>query len=85
MRRVSARFSAFENAAIFFIQLRSAPAQKLSPAPMSTTARTARSTASERSAAVSSAIKISLNALCTSGRLSTTIATMSRRVTSIVR
>ena len=36
----SARFCAWLNAAIFFIQCRSAPAQKLSPAPANTTART---------------------------------------------
>jgi len=37
-----------------------------------------------RSAAVSSEISVSLNALCTSGRLSTTIATALRTATSIV-
>ena len=73
-RLASARFCAREKPAIFFIQFRSAPAQKLGPAPMSTTARTAGSSPSLRSAAVSSAISVALNALWTSGRLSVTTA-----------
>src|SRR5262249_5286914 len=70
--------------AIFFIQFRSAPAQKLSPAPASTTARTATSASSERSARTSSAISVSLNALWTPGRLRVTIAIALRTATSIV-
>ena len=49
-----------------------------------TIARTSGSLSMARSAAVSSAISVSLNALCTSGRLSTTIATALRTATSIV-
>jgi hypothetical protein len=82
--RASARFCRGLNAAICFIQLRSAPAQKLAPAPAITTARTSAAWSSARSSAVSSAIRVALNALCTSGRLRTTMATALRTVTSSV-
>ena len=80
----SARFCFFENVAIFSIHFRSAPAQKLAPAPSSTTARTAASAPSARSACVSSAISVSLNALWTSGRLRVTSAIVLRTETSMV-
>src|SRR3546814_374291 len=52
-----------------FIQLRSAPAEKLGPCAASTTTRTRRSCPTPSSAAVSSAISASLKALCTSVRV----------------
>ncbi len=64
------------------IQLRSAPAQKLRPAPSSTTARTSGSSSSPMKIPVNRAISVSSNALCTSGRFSVTIATALRIVTS---
>src|SRR5450631_743596 len=80
----SARFCVREKPAIFFIQFRSAPAQKLAPAPISTTARTAVSTPSRCSAELNSAISVSLNALWTSGRLSVTTAMPAPTATAIV-
>src|SRR5690606_9638150 len=58
-----------------FIQLRSAPAEKDLPAPVSTTTRTASLPSRSRSVAVSSAITSALKALCRSGRLSVSVAT----------
>src|SRR5690606_33506588 len=57
------------------IQFRSAPAEKLLPAPPSTTTRTAGSAPSARRVVVSWAIRASSKALCRSGRLSMTVAT----------
>src|SRR5438128_2787758 len=71
----SLRFSSMPSSPIFFIQLRSAPAQNTLPRPASTTARTAGSASSSPEAAFSSAIMASLNALRTSGRLSQRTAT----------
>src|SRR5690606_27188173 len=51
-----------------FIQLRSAPAEKLGPCAASTTTRTRESSAAPTSAAVSSATSASLKALWTSAR-----------------
>jgi len=72
----SARFSACVKPAIFFIQLRSAPAQKLFPRPSRMSTRMLVSASKVRTTCVSSAIKVSSNALCTSGRLSATRATV---------
>src|SRR6202048_965553 len=80
----SARFSACEKAAIFFIQLRSAPAQKLFPRPSSTSTRMPVSASKVRTTCVSSAIRVWSNALCTSGRLSATRAIAPATVTSSV-
>src|SRR6478672_1743952 len=52
----------------------SAPALKLGPAPTSTTARTRASSPSSCSACVSASTISGSNALCTSGRLSITVA-----------
>ena len=57
------------------IQARSPPAQKLLPAPRSTTQRTEGSAPSVRKAAVNSAIMPSSNALCSLGRFSVSVAT----------
>ena len=80
----SARFCARLYVAIRFIQLRSAPAQNDGPLPASTTTRTPSSAPSASIASVSSAISVSLNALCTSGRLSVTMPMRLRTATSIV-
>src|SRR5580658_1329285 len=57
------------------IQSRSAPAEKLLPAPRRTTARTASSAPNRPSVSVNSAISRSSKALCKSGRLRVTVAT----------
>jgi len=58
-----------------FIQLTSAPAQKIGPVPVRTTARTASSFARSPKTLVSSAMSLSSNAFRTSGRSSATVAT----------
>src|SRR3989475_1348839 len=71
----SLRFSSMPSSPIFFIQLRSAPAQNTLPRPASTTARTAASASSSAKDVLSSVIMASLKALRTSGRLSQSTAT----------
>src|SRR6185369_12836145 len=61
-----------------FIQLRSAPAQKATPAPASTMSRTVSSCSISRNVRVRSAIRTSSKALRTSGRFSVTMATVLR-------
>src|SRR5574343_227476 len=73
--RASRRFSSKPFCAARFIQLRSAPAEKLLPRPASTTTRTLASASSASQAAVISAIRVSSKALCTSGRFIHTVAT----------
>jgi hypothetical protein len=80
----SATFWALEKPAIRRIQFKSAPAQKLLPWPSRITARTASSASSAFNASVNSAIDVSSNALCTSGRASATSATLSRISTTSV-
>src|SRR5688572_25637064 len=53
----------------------SAPAQKLAPAPVTTTTRTRASVASATSAACSSCTVVPSRALCLSGRFSVSVAT----------
>src|SRR5438552_5349111 len=78
-RRASSRLLSNEAAPWRLIQFRSAPAEKLLPSPASTIARTAGSASSRRNASVSSAIKVSSNALWSSGRLIHTQAHAPRR------
>src|SRR5688572_21379500 len=68
------KFCARENFALAFMWPMSAPAQKLLPAPSSTTARTLGSASSFLSEAVSKRVIAGSNALCTSGRFSMTVA-----------
>ena len=75
----SAKFSASLASPAAFIQLRSAPAEKLFPRPASTTARTASSASSSMQAVVRSAISCALKALCTSGRFIQIVATPASR------
>ena len=65
-----------------FIHLRSAPAQKLWPAPVSTTARTPASASSRRTAASSSTWSWALMALWISGRLRVSRATPASSISS---
>jgi len=83
-RIASAKFSASLASPAAFIQLRSAPAEKLFPRPASTTARTVASASSSRHAAVRSAISCALKALCTSGRFIQIVATPPSRAISRV-
>jgi hypothetical protein len=73
----------------FFIQLRSAPAENTSPAPVSTMTRTLSSLAMTPSASVSSLMSTSSNAFFTEGRSSVTRATgpwfSSRNVVYVIR
>src|SRR5574343_851913 len=73
--RASFRLSSSPLLAARFIQLRSAPAEKLLPRPASTTARTSASSSSAMKAAVSSVIRVSSKALCRSGRFIQMVAT----------
>jgi hypothetical protein len=77
--RASSRFSSRPLWAARFIQLRSAPAEKLLPRPASTTTRTSSSPSSATQAAISSAIRSSSKALWRSGRFIQIVAT-GRRV-----
>jgi hypothetical protein len=83
MAVASRRFSDSEYATLFDIQAASAPAQKLLPAPASTTARTScRADASAVAAAhcASSEMTCSLKALRTSGRLRVRYSTAPSRL-----
>ncbi len=71
----SSTFSSKPYVATFFIQLRSAPAENTSPAPVSTITRMASSRAIVSSASVSSPIRTSSNAFLTAGRSSVTRTT----------
>src|SRR5574343_1020487 len=73
--RASLRLSSMPLLAARFIQLRSAPAEKLLPRPARTTTRTSASSSRATQAAVSSAIRVSSKALCRSGRFIQIVAT----------
>src|SRR5574343_134549 len=73
--RASSRLSSRPLLAARFIQLRSAPAEKLLPRPARTTTRTSASSSSVIQAAVSSVIRVSSKALCRSGRFIQMVAT----------
>src|SRR5574343_165892 len=73
--RASLRLSSMPLLAARFIQLRSAPAEKLLPRPARTTTRTSASSSRATQAAVSSAIRVSSKALCRSGRFIHRVAT----------
>ncbi len=70
----SRRFSASEYAAIRFIQLRSAPAEKLFPSAARTIARTSASAPNRPISPVKAAISASSKALCSSARASVKVA-----------
>src|SRR5574343_606635 len=73
--RASFRLSSRPLLAARFIQLRSAPAEKLLPRPARTTTRISSSLSIATQAAVSSAIRVSSKALCRSGRFIQIVAT----------
>ena len=70
MRSVSADFSANGPPACALNSSRSTPEQNASPAPVTTTTRTAGSVRAERSTSAQSSIIANVNAFFTSGRLS---------------